>query len=177
MKYYLDTEFNGDRGELISLALVEHNTGEGIYLRNHAAMDYRSVPDKAGLVIQRPWGEVAVLDPIPWVRLNVIPVLSTGGMEYQIDTHLIRFGHHIERYLHLDPEPVIIADWPVDIEYFCNCLHDGAGRMVDLQGPLRLELHRVDAYPTDLEGAVQHNAWWDAMALRHYFLKQENEVP
>jgi hypothetical protein len=25
----------------------------------------------------------------------------------------------------------------------------------------------VDAYPTTLDGAIQHNAWWDAMALRH----------
>jgi hypothetical protein len=24
----------------------------------------------------------------------------------------------------------------------------------------------VDCYPTTLEGAVRHNAWWDAMALR-----------
>ncbi len=29
------------------------------------------------------------------------------------------------------------------------------------------EMHRVDAYPTMLPGAVQHNAYWDAMALRH----------
>ena len=32
---------------------------------------------------------------------------------------------------------------------------------------LSFEVHRVDAYPTALPGAVQHNAWWDAMALRH----------
>lgn len=33
--------------------------------------------------------------------------------------------------------------------------------------PLRFEVSNLDAYPTDLPGAVQHNAWWDAMALRH----------
>lgn len=32
---------------------------------------------------------------------------------------------------------------------------------------MTLEVNNVDAYPTELEGAVQHNAWWDAMALRH----------
>ena len=32
---------------------------------------------------------------------------------------------------------------------------------------------RVDAYPTDLPGAVRHNAWWDAMALKHLLSKDE----
>lgn len=32
---------------------------------------------------------------------------------------------------------------------------------------LACEMLRVQAYPTRLEGAVEHNAWWDAMALRH----------
>lgn len=35
---------------------------------------------------------------------------------------------------------------------------------------LTFEVIRVDAYPTTLEGAVQHNAWWDAMALRHLLM-------
>ena len=32
---------------------------------------------------------------------------------------------------------------------------------------LRFEFRHVQAFPTSLHGAVQHNAWWDAMALRH----------
>jgi hypothetical protein len=31
---------------------------------------------------------------------------------------------------------------------------------------LRFEIHRVEHYPTALVGAVEHNAWWDAMAPR-----------
>lgn len=36
---------------------------------------------------------------------------------------------------------------------------------------------RVDAYPTDLPDAVQHNAWWDAMALRKKLLGQDHHDP
>lgn len=31
---------------------------------------------------------------------------------------------------------------------------------------MTFEVHNVDCYPTTLPGAVQHNAWRDAMALR-----------
>jgi hypothetical protein len=37
---------------------------------------------------------------------------------------------------------------------------------------MTFEVHNVDCYPTALEGAVQHNAWWDAMALRAALEKQ-----
>jgi hypothetical protein len=39
------------------------------------------------------------------------------------------------------------------------------GMMINIPR-LSFEMFREDAYPTTLEGAVQHNAWWDAMALR-----------
>ena len=35
---------------------------------------------------------------------------------------------------------------------------------------MTFEIVRVDAYPTSLEGAVQHNAFWDALALRQRLL-------
>lgn len=41
-----------------------------------------------------------------------------------------------------------------------NPNHDNYPRMT-------FEVHNVDCYPTTMKGAVQHNAWWDAMALRH----------
>jgi hypothetical protein len=39
--------------------------------------------------------------------------------------------------------------------------------MINVRPSIKFEMHRVDAYPTTLPGAVQHNAYWDAMALRH----------
>jgi hypothetical protein len=38
---------------------------------------------------------------------------------------------------------------------------------------LKFEILRVEPYPTDLQGAVEHNAWWDAMALRRRLLRHE----
>jgi hypothetical protein len=49
-----------------------------------------------------------------------------------------------------------------EIEAF---LRGEPGVMADIDR-LRFEIHRVDPSPTDLTGAVEHNAWWDAMALR-----------
>lgn len=68
--------------------------------------------------------------------------------------------------------PVIVSDWLADTAHLCRELtarslywSDPKG---DLRGmpPLRFECSNVDAYPTTLPDAVQHNAWWDAMALR-----------
>ena len=50
----------------------------------------------------------------------------------------------------------------------CGALITGPGEMVAIPR-LKFELERVDAYPTTLEGAIQHNALWDARALKHLF--------
>lgn len=38
---------------------------------------------------------------------------------------------------------------------------------------LTFEVHNVNAYPTTLPNAVQHNAWWDAVALQHALRKDQ----
>lgn len=144
MRYFLDTEFNEFGGDLISLALVRED-GESIYL------------------------VVECAEPGPWVAVNVIPVLDAGGKPLHIDP--AEFGPRIATFLHGDPDPVVISDWPDDIRYFCHVLITGPGQMVAI-ARLQFALLRVDAYPTALPGAVQHNAWWDAMALRHLFATQ-----
>ena len=139
MRYFLDTEFNGLGGELISVALV----GEGQF----------------ELYVAR-----QCLGPlVPWVEANVRPVIHAAGAApvYRTD-----FWPDIEQFLMHDPDPVIIADWPDDIAYFCKAMIVGPGRMIATANQIRFEVHRVDAYPTDLPNAVQHNALWDARALR-----------
>jgi hypothetical protein len=141
MKYFLDCEFNGYRGELISLALVGED-GREMYLVTHR------LPEPMN----------------PWVKENVIPILfaeGTSPTSWRTDL----FGPQIERFLLGDTYPVIVADWPDDIRYFCECLIVGPGEMVNIPR-IRFDVERVDAYPTDLRGAVQHNALWDARALR-----------
>lgn len=142
MKYYLDCEFNGYRGDLISMALVAED-GRELYLVTH------HLP--------------AV---IPWVADNVIPILFADGAEAAVSWRADLFGAQISSFLGDDLDPTIVADWPDDIRYFCECLITGPGEMVETARRLTFTIVRVDSYPTSLPGAVQHNALWDARALR-----------
>lgn len=144
MKYYLDTEFNEFGGDLISLALVSEDDDE--------------------LYVSTP-----CVNPGAWVKQNVIPIVKcTGAEPKEVPPDLI--GLMIAGYLHRDINPTIIADWPDDIRYFCQALITAPGEMVNIPR-LTFELARVDAYPSQLAGAVQHNALWDARALRALFHK------
>lgn len=139
-RYYLDTEFNGSGGDLISLALVGEAGGE-LYI------------------------SLRCPNPVAWVAENVIPIVDCEGAEpVEIDPGDI--GLIIANFLAGDTQPDIIADWPDDIRYFCQAVITGPGEMVNIPR-LQFQVIRVDAYPTRLPGAVQHNALWDARALRH----------
>lgn len=147
MKYYLDTEFDGFGGRLLSMALVRES-GPGWY----AVTEDLDVSD-------------------PWVRENVVPLLGQcpalpGALELPDCVASLAW------FFRGDPDPIIITDWPADIRYFCEFIEQPGGNMLPIPG-LKFEMHRVDAYPTMLPGAVQHNAWWDAMALRHYFQERK----
>lgn len=148
MKYYLDTEFDGFGGELISLALVRED-GESIY-----------IVYKTNEVLS------------PWVKENVIPILwdipsPLPGMAYGPVSHF-EATQIISKFLLYSAEtPTIITDWPDDIKYFCQEIITGPGEMINLMNGIKFEVVRVDAYPSSLVGAVQHNAWWDAKALKY----------
>lgn len=147
-RYFLDTEFNEFGGELISLALVRED-GTSIY-------------------------QVLGCDkPGAWVAENVLPILyDWPGSRKLADTTREQMARNIGMFLAYDFDPIIVTDWPDDIRYFCEAIITGPGQMVGISG-LTFEMYRVDAYPTTLAGAVQHNAWWDAMALRHLFLTKK----
>lgn len=143
MKYYLDCEFNGFGGELISLAL----TGEA-----------------GELYLARPETELSQLVIHPWVAEHVMPVITADAAAPE-RCPLDAFAPAIQRFLKNDPSPVIIADWPEDIAHFMRCLITGPGLMVTLP-ELRTRLVpavRAIAYP---EGGAMHNALWDARMLR-----------
>lgn len=145
MRYYLDTEFNEFGGDLISLALVRDD-GESLYLVYPDLQEYG-----------------------PWVKDNVVPILWSipspiPGMAYKLESHE-EGARRIQSFLSGDPHIVIVTDWPDDIRYFCQAIITGPGMMINIPG-IVFQMLRVDAYPTTLENAVQHNAWWDAMALR-----------
>jgi hypothetical protein len=112
------------------------------------------------------YGYVPCYDPIEWVRDNILTVVSAGGVEPVRMKSVADFSAWIATFLRDDPMPIIVADWPDDIRYFCESLITGPGEMIPTASQLQFVVERIDAYPTKLPGAVQHNALWDARALR-----------
>lgn len=153
MRYFLDCEFDGKGGPLLTLALVRDD-GVGFYFVDPTAV--AEARDE-------------------WVRANVAPVVDAGPLGF----HISNIGLVLSQWLREDRKPIIVADWPDDIAYLCREMTarslywtDPNGQLYDMP-PLRFEVANHDAYPTTLPGAVQHNAWWDAMALRHLLIGQE----
>ena len=144
MLYCLDCEFNGFGGELISLAL----SGEA-----------------GELYLARTEQELNALESHDWVADHVLPFLSVADARPE-ELPLEKFGRAIQAFLVGDREPVIIADWPEDLMHLMQCLIIAPGQMVRIPD-LSLRLVQTSAYPTDMGEAVQHNALWDARALRH----------
>lgn len=150
MRYFLDTEFNGLGGELISLALVPESGDEELYL-----------------VLPLP-------EPLhPWVERHVVPYLDSVPVGLQAGrTTRDSAAHEIAHYLAGDAAPEIVADWPDDIAYFCALLVTGPGDMADVVS-LRFELLRNPGFSTARNSAVPHNALHDARALRDFVLGWE----
>lgn len=90
---FLDTEFDGFKGELISMALVP-----------------------AGGWVLPEFYEVKAIpaNPHPWVRDHVIPILNAepvgpAAFRRDLHTYLLACGNDTE----------IVADWPEDIALLC----------------------------------------------------------
>jgi hypothetical protein len=155
MRYYIDCEFNGFGGDLISFAIVKE-TGESLYFaRNDAELS--ELRNEKGID--------------PWVEENVLPILWVEGAMPKIYPMEL-WGHELQRFISGDNNVTIIADWPEDISHLMNLMLLAPGRMIGLPA-FNIELRRVDAYYSNLEGAVRHNALWDARSLCHLFKLEE----
>lgn len=152
--YFLDTEFNGYKGQLVSVGLVKED-GTAFYAVLPAP------PEK-------------LIDP--WVRANVIPIINAvpqGIPSRHLSVAALQDA--LQEYLQGEKEEEIriVADWPDDVKYFSDLLITGPGKMINIPG-IVFEVKRVDAYPSSLVGAVQHNAIWDALALRFHLTGESN---
>lgn len=120
MRGYIDTEFNGFGGELISMAIVLDNGNE--------------------------WYQVKRLPLFvhPWVAENVVPVLGKESVDQDFFTASL---HH---FLSANFIMEIIADWPSDLEHFFRELlgqnHDQALRLA-VSGRIVLNVDYVSAIP------------------------------
>jgi hypothetical protein len=144
MRYFLDTEFNGFDGELISLALVPEFGDQEFYA-----------------VLPLPEA------PHPWVVRNVLPYLDSVPQALRNRIDRVAAAHELAAYLSSDRDPVIVADWPDDIALFCRLLVTGPAEIVDV-GSLRFEFIRSPGFSTAVNSRVPHNALHDARALRDF---------
>ena len=86
---YLDTEFNGFGGELISLALVEPISGKTFYR-------VKQIP----------------MAPHPWVAEHVLPLITVQPVGDAL------FRGDLWAFMLQFPDAVIVADWPEDFAHF-----------------------------------------------------------
>lgn len=141
--FYIDCEFDGHNGPLLSIAMVR---GDGYSLHVEVIEDAND----------------------PWVIANVIPIMDAHKANVMRVAEPNFVGSVIRQFIGECAFPTIIADSPVDIGLFCRAIStgkDGKWQPVDFP-QMNFTVRNVDCYPTTLDGAVQHNAWWDAMALR-----------
>jgi hypothetical protein len=92
-KLYIDCEFNGGLGQLISMALVAEDG-------QHEFYEVLPLPAQ----------------PVDWVAANVIPILGRPPVP------LPEFHERLFDFLRKFYKPTIVADHPADIAYFANAL-------------------------------------------------------
>jgi hypothetical protein len=149
LRYFLDTEYNGSGGALLSLGLVSE-AGEELYL----TLEWDGPLE-------------------PWVERHVLPYLDTVPTEL-VGPRMSRVdaARTISHFLAGDPDPLIIADWPEDIAQFSMLLVTGPGVMAEVPG-LRFHFVSMSGFSTAANSKVPHNALHDARSLRDHILSLE----
>lgn len=107
---YLDTEFNGFGGPLLSMALVSKE-GHSFYEVLEFSGNYDS-----------------------WVAKNVVPKFMKSPVNCKT------FQLNLENFLNSFSEINVIADWPEDIAHFCNSLIIGPGMRMKLPDVLTFQI-------------------------------------
>jgi hypothetical protein len=149
VRYFLDTEYNGIGGALLSLALVPDD-GDELYLTLQS--------------------DEPIVD---WVAQHVVPYLDMVSEQLSCPRLKRRdAAHALERYLRHDEAPLIIADWPEDIAQFCELMITGPGDMVDVRH-VTFRLMPMNNFSTAANSKVPHNALHDARALRDHVMALE----
>lgn len=145
MRYFLDCEYDGFGGPLLSFALVPEDGGEEFY---------------AVLAHERPLTD--------WVERHVAPYFNAVPealrREQQQPNAVAR---ELSDWLAGFPEIEVVADWPEDLALFCRLLMTGNGQMVPVPA-LTLRLLNLIGFSTARNSEVPHNALHDARALRDH---------
>ena len=130
MKLFLDTEFNGFHGKLMSMALVP---------------EYENV--------RKFYCELEMKDQLhPWVKENVVPNMIL------VPTSMHQFQLNLTRFLNEFEECTIVADWPDDIRYFCESLITGPGERLPIKTKIKFELDFSIEYESKIPHNALHDA-------------------
>lgn len=137
---FLDCEFNGHNGRLISMAMVSNLTDREFY-------EVLPIPHTEKLV--------------PWVEQNVIPILNKPAISEDV------FREKITHFLLTHSGEPVAADSPADFRYLCDYLHhlDADEKYMYLNIELIMMLvvpNRLHYWP---ENPLEHNALSDAKTL------------
>jgi hypothetical protein len=149
MRYFLDCEFDGFGGPLLSLALVPEDGSEEFY----AVLDH-----------DRPLTE--------WVERHVAPYFNTvPPFLLREPQPSVEVAQDLSAWLAGLASVEVVADWPEDLALFCRLLMTGDGEVVDMP-PLTLRWIRLPGFSTARNSQVPHNALHDARALRDHVVEQ-----
>lgn len=152
MRLYLDTEFNGHGGELISLALATPE--EGLYF----------------------YGVKSWITPKsihPWVAEHVMPKITAFEFGPGLKPEMAQphdFKRQLHRFLGAFPDAHIYADWPHDFAHLMNCL---AGETYEQALDYQCTMHLIKTPPGEPVPEVPHNALSDAIALMRWHSQLE----
>lgn len=148
MNMFIDCEYNGMGGQLISIALVPEDEQLEHFYR-----------------------ELVINEPVEsWVSDNVLPLLNqsqfmqVGGIYAPCSRASLQAD--LAMYLKQYDSIHVIADWPDDIKYFCDLLITGPGTRIDTPR-LTMEIRR----DLDCVSEQPHNALADAIAIREQWKK------
>ena len=130
MKLFLDTEFNGFGGRLMSMALVPEDDSIGAW-----------------------YCELEMKDQLdPWVKENVVPHMIL------VPSTRSQFQASLSSYLLQFQDITIVADWPDDIRYFCVSLITGPGERISMPSRIKFELDLSIEYESVVAHNALHDA-------------------
>ena len=143
--FYLDTEFNGFLGRMISMALVSEDLNTEFY---------EVLPEDTYSTTYPAVG----CDP--WVMQNVIPVLNKEPIS--VKTFQDKLQHFLVSNA-TESGIKIVADWPEDLTHFTKMLIKNLGQSINTP-IIHLTLNQsLREYTT--QSKIPHNALEDARAI------------
>lgn len=138
MNLYLDTEFDGHGGDLISLALAGDDGSQWYGIFNDYCSD-------------------------EWVKEHVSPLLYAMKPTIQGDHRVLRFS--LKEYLKAREGCTIWADWPADFEWLMSAMC-GDSYSDSFLIPCRMQL--IITPDGEPKPEIPHNALSDALALMQW---------